>query len=184
MYNFFLAVTVSATTCMSINSGFIKSIKISPESFVIASAFQYVFSHLFEVVIFTLFMIIFKANLLFLAIYPVIFFFFFLFVLGVSFVLAAWGVYLIDLNNVWQVACRFLFFATPIFYLIPKNTWLFFINTFNPLYHYISISRDIIIYNNFPVFHGMFLAAIISVSSFFIGLFIFKKSKDKFAEKL
>ena len=184
IFNFFLSVTNSATTVIGRNAGFIKSIKIGPEAFVLASAFQFVFSHIFEIIIFIIFMFFYKASIVFLLFYPIIFFFFFLFALGVSFTLAVLGVYLIDLNNIWQVAGRFLFFATPIFYLIPKNTWLFYLSVFNPLYHYISISRDIIIYNTFPVFHGMFLVAVISVFIFFLGLFIFQKNKNKFAEKL
>ncbi|MEK7562295.1 MAG: ABC transporter permease [Patescibacteria group bacterium] len=184
MYNFFLAVTNSATSVMSSNSGFIKSIKIKPEAFVLANAFQFVFSHIFEIIIFAVFMVFYGVNLAFLLFYPVIFFFFFLFILGVSFTLATLGVYLIDLNNIWQVIGRFLFFATPIFYLIPKNTWFFSLSVFNPLYHYTSISRDIIIYDTLPVFRGMFLVSIISIIIFFAGLYIFEKNKSKFAEKL
>lgn len=184
IYNFFLAVTSSSTTVMSYNAGFLKSIKIAPESFVLANAFQYCFSHIFEVIIFIVFMIFYGANPLHIIFYPAIFLFFFLLVLGVSFTLATLGVYLIDLNNIWQVIGRFLFFATPIFYLIPGGTWFFSLSRFNPLFHYISIFRDIIIYNNMPVFYGMILVAAISVLIFFAGLFIFEKNKTKFAEKL
>lgn len=184
MYNFFLAVTGSATGVINSNAGFLKSIKINPEAFVLANAFQYAFSHIFEIIIFIIFMFFYKANLWFLVFYPVIFFFFLLFILGISFTLATLGVYLIDLNNIWQVIGRFLFFATPIFYLIPKGTWLFFLNSFNPLYHYTSIARDIIIYDTFPVLHGMLFVSIISIAIFLTGLFIFEKNKNKFAEKI
>ena len=184
MFNFFLAVTSSATNSMSSNSGFIKSIKINPEAFVLANAFQFVFSHIFEIIIFAVFMYFYKANLVLLVFYPIIFLFFFLFVLGFSFLLATLGVYLIDLNNIWQVGGRFLFFATPIFYAMPKNTWLFTLSAFNPLYHYIGIARDIIIYGSTPVFYGMFLVSAISVAIFLASLFVFKKNKSKFAEKL
>ena len=184
MFNFFLAVTSSATSIIGNNSGYLKSIKINPESFVIASALLFSFSHIFEIIIFAVFMYFYGANLILLFFYPVIFFFFFLFVLGFSFLLATFGVYLIDLNNIWQVAGRFLFFATPIFYAMPKNTWLFKLSTFNPLYHYIGIARDIVIYGAIPIFHGIFLVSAISVFIFLAGLFIFKKNESKFAEKL
>jgi len=184
MYNFFLAVTNSSTNVISYNAGFLKSIKINPESFVLANAFQFCFSHIFELIIFMAFMLFFKANLIFMLAYPIIFFFFFLFVLGFSFALATVGVYLIDLNNIWQVIGRFLFFATPIFYLLPKNIWLFYLSRFNPLYQYLTISRDIIIYNGLPVLYGMTSVAVISVLIFLAGLFIFEKNKNKFAEKL
>lgn len=184
MFNFFLQVTSASASVISQNSGFIKSIKISPESFVLASAFQFVFSHIFELVIFAIFMIFFKANLFFLVFYPVIFLFFLIFILGVSFAFAAAGVYLIDLNNIWQVAGRFLFFATPIFYAVPKGTWLFYLNTLNPLYHFTSIARDIVIYNSLPSLRGMFLVSAISILIFLAGLLIFEKNKNKFAENL
>lgn len=184
MFNFFLAVTSSATSIIGNNSGYIKSIKINPEAFVIALAMLFSFSHIFEIIIFAFFMYFYGANLLLLIFYPVIFFFFFLFVLGLSFLLATLGVYLVDLNNVWQVAGRFLFFATPIFYALPKNTWLFWLSKFNPLFHYTSIARDIIIYGAIPVFYGLFLVATISVAIFLAGFFVFKKNESKFAEKI
>ncbi len=184
MFNFFLSVTSFSTSAMGSNSGFIKSIKINPESFVIAGALQYAFSHIFEIIIFVVFMLIYGANAVFVLAYPLIFFFFFLLVLGISFFLATLGVYLVDLNNIWQVVGRFLFFATPIFYLIPQGTLLFRLSTFNPLYHYTSIARDIIVYGALPPLHGMTAVAVASILFFLCGLFIFRKNKNKFAERL
>ena len=184
MFNFFLSATSSATDIISSNAGYIKSFKTDSEMFVVANTMQFVFSHIFELIIFVFFIFIFKSNPVLILAYPVIFFFFFLFVLGVSFILATIGVYVVDLKNIWQVAGRFLFFATPIFYLIPKNTWLFSVSHFNPLFHYISIARDIIIYNNLPVFYGMLIMATMSICCFLFGVFVFQKNKNKFAEKL
>jgi lipopolysaccharide transport system permease protein len=152
--------------------------------FVVANTIQFAFSHIFELAIFLFFLVVFKMNIIFILAYPFIFFFFFLFVLGASFILSILGAYIIDFNNIWNVAGRFLFFATPIFYLIPRQTWLFAVSRFNPLYHYISISRDIIVYNTFPVFYGMLLVAVVSVCFFVVGLFVFEKNKSKLAEKL
>lgn len=184
MFNFFLAATSSSATIIGSNSGYIKSIKINPEIFVVANVLLFSFSHIFEIIIFAVFMYFYGANIIMLIFYPFIFFFFLLFVLGFSFLLATLGVYLVDLNNIWQVAGRFLFFATPIFYVMPRNTWLFWLSRFNPLYQYTSIARDIVVYGEVPVFYGMFLVSIISVFMFLVGFFVFKKNENKFAEKL
>ena len=61
---------------------------------------------------------------------------------------------------------------------------LLIFNLFNPLYYFITISRDIIIYNRMPelwMVGGIILYTLISI---IIGFTIFKKLKYKFAEMI
>jgi ABC-type polysaccharide/polyol phosphate export permease len=182
MFNFFLSTTSLATHAISSSGGVIKSMKIIQESLVMSSVFQFVFSHLLEMAVFMAFMVYFKVNILYVLFYLPIFFFFVLFVLGFSFILAAAGVYIIDLSNIWAVFCRLLWFLTPIFYVLPRSILLQMINYFNPMYHFINISREIIIYHQVPQALTLLLAIFASIFSFFLGLFIFQKFKNKFAE--
>ncbi len=185
MFNFFTAVTNFSTKVIQNNVGFIKSLKINKESFVISGILQYIFSHFFEFLILIIFAFFYKINIIWMLLfYPIIFFMFCLFTAGVSLVLAIIGVYINDLKNVWSVFIRLLWFITPIFYVIESKGLLHQISMLNPLYHFINISRDIIIYHKLPQFGTVFLAIFFSTLVFSIGLFIFEKNKSKLAEKI
>ncbi len=184
MFNFFISATTNALKSMTSNAGIIRSMKINQESLVMAGVFQFVFSHILEMVIFLMFMIYFKANFIYLIFYFPIFLFFLLFILGLSFLLATLGVYVNDMSNVWSVAVRLLWFLTPIFYVMPPSSLFQKISYINPMFHFINISREIIIYGKIPGIFTLFLMVFFSVSSLLFGLFIFRKYKSKFAERL
>lgn len=182
MFNFFISATSSATRAIASNAGLIKSTNVSRESLVISSIFQFVFSHFIEMIIFLGFMVYFKASFFAFFWYFPIFFFLLLFVLGISFILATAGVYINDLSNVWSVFCRLLWFMTPIFYVMPPTPLLQKMSYVNPMFHFINISRDIIIYGKMPGVSTMLAMIFFSLLFLFIGMFIFKRSKSRFAE--
>ena len=184
MFNFFMSSTMLASKSITDSSHLLKNIKINQESLVMSSVFQFMFSHLIEMAVFLAFMIYFEANFLNLIFYLPIFFFFILFVLGFSFMLAAIGVYISDLPNIWAVLSRLLWFLTPIFYVMSPSSLYQKINYFNPMFHFINISRELIIYNNMPQPPTLFFAAFFSLLFFSAGLLIFRKLKHKFAENI
>jgi len=182
MFNFFTNSTSIALKSIMANGNLIKSMKISLESLVMSSVFQFVFSHILEMCIFFAFMIYFKASLWLIIFYVPIFFLFLMFVLGVGFMLATVAVYISDLSNIWSVFCRLLWFLTPIFYSMPANSLFHRISYMNPMFHFINISREIIIYGRVPGFSTLLLMVFFSILIFGLGIFIFKKYKLKFAE--
>lgn len=184
MFNFFMNSTTLASRSIIDNGHLIKSMKISQESLVISSVFQFIFSHIIEMVIFLAFMVYFGANFLNLIFYFPILFFFILFVLGASFILAAIGAYVNDLSNIWGVATRLLWFLTPIFYVVPPSSLYQKINYLNPIFHFINLSRKIIIYNESPEASTLILAIIFSLLSLLFGILVFEKFKHRFAEKI
>jgi lipopolysaccharide transport system permease protein len=182
MFNFFSGLTGRATKIITSNAKFIKSMKINPESLVISQIVEGTFSHFFEVVLFFIFMIYFKISLIWILTYIIIFGFFVLFLSGLSFILSTIGAYVNDLDNVWTVLTRLLFFLTPLFYGISEGTFIYKINLFNPMYYFLTIARDLIIYNSIPEHWMLILTAVFSVLIFIIGVAIFEKFKYKFAE--
>ena len=184
MFNFFQSATIESSLSILNNRGLIKSIKFPHESLVLSNILRNLFSHLFEIIIFIIFLVIFKINLIWLLIYPLIIIFFCLFIYGISLSLSAFTVYIIDLNNIWDFVTKLLWFATPIFYSIGGQTKLFILNLFNPLYYFISLARETIIYNRLPEFWVIFGAVMYSLVSFIIGFIIFNTFKKKFAEKM
>jgi len=182
MFNFFINTTSLALKSISSNAGLVKSMKLDHESFVMSSVFQFVFSHTLEMIIFLAFMVYFKANFWLIIFYVPIFFLFLLFVLGVGFMLATIGIYISDFSNIWSVFCRLLWFLTPIFYVMPPSSLFQKISYFNPMFHFINIAREIIIYANAPGLFTLLLMVFFSFLTLLLGVLIFKKFKIKFAE--
>lgn len=123
-----------------------------------------------------------NINLTFVLIAPMIIIEFLL-IMGTSLILSIGYVYLRDLINIWGVVLQLGFFLTPIFYpdsLIPYKPIL----TLNPLYHIITIFRDIIIHGKTPSIYPVSLSIIFSFSILIIGILIFNKLKGKVIENL
>ncbi|MFA5022562.1 MAG: ABC transporter permease [Patescibacteria group bacterium] len=181
MFNFFSTATTNALGAITNNATFVKSIKINLESLVISLIIQTLYSHFFEIIIFAILLIFYGINPFYLLAYIPIIFFFSLMTLGLSFVLATIGVYTSDLNHIWRFLTQILFFATPIFYSIKKPNIIFILN---PLVYYLKISRDLIIYHQRPTIGFCLIIITMSLIIFSIGLFVFQKAKNKFAENL
>jgi lipopolysaccharide transport system permease protein len=185
MFNFFVTVTTQATSTLDKNHGFIKSLRINSESFVIATIIQFTFSHIIEMILFTIIMFFIGSHVYFILLYPILFFFFCLFTIGLSFTLATISVYFVDLQNIWSVFTILLWFVTPIFYSFQDPSSIIFkLNYINPLTHFMTVTRDVIIYHRVPTLLATLGICIFSIIVFFIGLYIFEKNKKSFAEIL
>ncbi len=183
MFNFFQQATNEATKAIIHDYGWIiKSINFPRESLIASIVLKTLFSHLFEIILFIIFLLIFKNSLIGMISYLIILAFFCFFVLGTSLILAALTVYFIDLENIWLFASRLIWLGTPIFYAIEGQTRLFYVNLFNPMYYFITIARELIIYTKIPELWVMLGAIGYSLLFFIIGLLIFNKLKVKFAE--
>jgi len=181
MFNLFRHGTISSTKVISSNSGFIKTMNVNKESFVISGLLQAIFSHLFEIIILISLMIYLNISLFGLLFYPFIFGLLVIFILGFSFILSTLGVYINDLANVWSVFVNLLWFSTPIYYVATKGN-IHFLNKINPLFYFIDSARDSLIYGTFSSFDNWIIMITISLVFLLIGLIIFYKNKNKFAE--
>ncbi len=184
MFNFFKNSTTLATNSIRNNGNLIKSIKINKEALVLSTVIQFVFSHFFELIILAIFMVYSDLSPTSLIFYIPILFFYFLFVLGISFILATLGAFINDTSNVWGVFTKILWFATPIFYVLHKGTKIYILNLFNPITYFIEITRQIFLFNSLPPLSKIVPLFIISVLTLLIGLKIFQKYENKFAEEM
>jgi len=184
MFNFFQQVTISSIINIRDHRFIIKSIRFPREALVASNVLSTLFSHLFEIVIFIVIALFFGMSLNGFLFYPFILVFFCIFIYGFSLILASLYVYFIDLEYIWNFVSRLLFFATPIFYIAIEGTNAFYVNLFNPLFYFVTVTRDVIIYNEIPEF--WMIATLITGSLAFlaVGLFIFSKLQIKFAEML
>lgn len=182
MFNFFQAVTSASTNIIRQNSGLIKSINFPKESLIFSTLLMFLFSHFFEIIILIAFILFFKIPVLTIVFYPFVLFFLCSFIFGISLILASLTVYIHDLENVWNFTSKIIWFATPIFYTLEENSKLYYLNFLNPMYYYITIARDLIIYSKMPEIWVILVAITYSLFFVFVGIVIFNKLKNKFAE--
>ena len=183
IFNFFQQTTREATRLIIRDfRGVLRSINFSREALIGSIVLKGLFSHLFEVILFIAFLLIFRHSLIGMLAYPIILFFLYIFVFGCCLILSALTVYFVDLKNIWVFASTLIWLGTPIFYAIGGQTRLFYFNLLNPLYYFITIARELIIYNKLPELWMLAGGACYSLLFLIIGLLIFGKLKIKFAE--
>ena len=182
MFNFFSQAVSSSINLIRNNSGYIKSIKIPYEVFILSTVFQAVFSHIFELFLVAILFVYFHISLIGIIWYLGIFIFFGIFVLGLCFLFSTIGLYFNDFGNIWSIVSQLLFFITPVFYTINIESHINISNLFNPLFYFLTTTRDVAIYNTFPPIWIFIILILSSALSLVIGLFFFTKFKQRFAE--
>ncbi|MBR5739073.1 MAG: ABC transporter permease [Lachnospiraceae bacterium] len=106
------------------------------------------------------------------------------FCVGVGFILSSLMVFFHDIEFLWSVFVTVWMYATPIIYSLDmfgeEARWLVTVMQFNPMYHYITFVRTIILERTAPSFAEMGLTVLISLVFFGVGLLVFRKSQDRF----
>ena len=183
VFNFFRKTTTAAANCLINNDRLITGVRIHSEVFVLAAVFEGVLVHAFEMLILVGLLVWFGLPLVYLLGYALVFGLFAPFVCGVSFVLAVCGVYFTDINNIWNLLTRLLWFATPIFYgkqlTLPLN-----LNRLNPMFHFIDFAREIIIYHRLPALLPSIGMLMLSCGFGLGGYAVFKRLRTRLVEKL
>lgn len=182
IFNFFQQTTIEATHALTEKHLLIRSFPFTFITVPAATVFSNAFSHFFELAVFVSVMAYFSVPLNGLIFYIPIFIIIFVFTLGCTLALSALTVYFADIKNIWNYGIKLLWFATPIFYSAEQHYLLKRFNTYNPLYYFIDISREIIIYQKIPSPEAIFFVAAFSVGTFLFGYFVFNSLKNKFPE--
>lgn len=108
-----------------------------------------------------------------------------LLVLWVSLLLAVMYVYVHDLDNVYEVGVRLLFFVTPIFYsvaiLSPAAQRLALLN---PLAHVIAYARMLILDGRLPPLGSLAGFFLLNVLLVYAALMIFRRAEPALLERL
>lgn len=116
---------------------------------------------------------------------PLILLPYFLLLLGLSWFLAALGVYLRDIQQITGTLATLLLFLSPIFYsinILPENLQaLIFLN---PLSYIVESARAVLIYGQLPDFIGWVIYSLIAVLVAMSGYFFFRKVRPGFADVL
>lgn len=184
MFNFFRQATMETARTVFENKWIIKSINFPRQALIYSIILKALFSHIFEIVVFSFFLLFFKISLIGIVFYLFIIVLFCFFTIGVSFILSTLTVHLVDVENVWLFGTQLLWFGTPIFYTVEKQTILFKLNLLNPMYYFITIARDVLIYTKTPELWMILGVVGYTVTTFLFGIIVFNKYEKKFAEMI
>ena len=183
-WNFFNLASSTSMRNIIQNSALIKSLNFKREALIISGVLMALITHFFELIVFVIFLLYFGINPILAIFFPIVLLLQFLFTLGIGFALSSWFVYFRDLDNIWIFVSRIWWFLTPIFYSSSGEGLLYTVNLLNPMYYFIDVSRDLLIYARIPEYSSLVILSLFSINSFILGYLIFTKLKNKFAELL
>lgn len=112
---------------------------------------------------------------------PYIFLCLFVFTVGMSLFLSCVSVFLRDVFYIYGIVLIMWNYLTPVFYsieIIPASIQSVY--KLNPLYHFLTATRQIVLYGQAPSSVTLLLLAAVSVLTLAIGSIVFKKNQDKF----
>ena len=107
--------------------------------------------------------------------------FLFIFSCGLALLLSALTVYFRDMQHLYGILVMGWMYATPLFYPVEAlPEYLLPIMKLNPLYHYINLFRNLVMYGNIPgpnTWVANIASAIVSLA---LGLWAFRKLQKNF----
>lgn len=159
-----------------------KFVPIRKDVLVLSLVLHALVSHVFELIIFFLFAWFMGTITVYALLFPVVVVPNFMFSLCVGYFLSVQYVYFRDVAQIWPVLVSVCWFGTPIFYsLVPCGPGSK-ASMFNPLYHAIHISRDMLVYGRLPDMVFLGLLTTFAFVTFVVGYLIFMCFSPRFPE--
>lgn len=104
-----------------------------------------------------------------------------LFTAGLGLLLSALAVFFRDVMYLWGVLITAWTYATPLFYPVELlSGWMQDVMFFNPMYHYVTYFRDIMMWNINPGGMENLICLGMALITFGVGLLVFRKTEHKF----
>ena len=151
---------------------------IFPLSRTIFSFYNFLITFIPAIIVLSYYRIGISASLLFL---PLFLMYYFMFTLGVGFVLATAEVFLRDVQHLYGVLLLALGYVTPIFYPAEAlSEQMQFALKFNPLFHYVKYFRNVMFYHRCPTIEENFVCLTIALAVLMIGIVFFNKKQKNF----
>lgn len=182
LFSFTTESTTTAMHAMISNSSLIKKVYIPKYLFPLSNMLSAMVNLCFSLIAMFIVMIITKAPFhITLLLIPIPIFYTFLFATGLGILLSALTVFFRDIAHFYGVFTLAWMYMTPIFYpvtMLPET--IFKIMQFNPMYHYVTFMRDLVLNGTFPSMSENLICLAMGLVMLFIGLFVFYKKQDKF----
>jgi lipopolysaccharide transport system permease protein len=115
---------------------------------------------------------------------PIIFFLHMVFTVGVTVAIATMIVFMRDIEHAVSILVAIWFYLTPILYpvsMIPDS--FLWVTKINPMYPMISLYHDLTLFHKFDPF-TFGISFVVAVLTLFVGIYIFRRCKNAFADVL
>ena len=182
LWSFFSESTNTAMNSVMANGALIKKVYIPKYIFPISRVFSSFVTMSFSLVAIVIVMIATGIRItpaLLLA--PIPLGMLLIFCMGVGMVLSALAVYFRDIVHLYSVLTLAWMYMTPIFYPIEAlPTEVATIVELNPLYHYITFFRSLVLHGALPTLDVWCNCFVACVVVFFAGLWVFRKLQRNF----
>lgn len=186
VFNFFAESSRASASIILSNINYVKKIIFPLEVLPLVTICSALFHMVISLIVWLFFYVIFlgvppATIFLFpIAIAPLI-----MCVLGISYFLAATGVYLRDTAQIVDISVTALLFLSPVFFPLSSLPQLYqTIMKFNPLAISIETARDILIWDELPSGDVYLLYLLLSALTLFLGFAWFQKTRKGFADVL
>lgn len=191
LFDFFTSSTKQAMTSFRRNSAIIKKVYVPKYMYPLSSIFSNFVTFAITMLCLICVWIFFKltgisnGHALNLTWYALLFFvpmiILLVFSTGVGLILSVLSVYFRDIEYIWDVVTRLLFYMVPIIYPLKKITsdWIVVIIKINPLYSMIELFRQCVLYGYMMSGKLLLYSTVISVFTLLVGILIFNKASDK-----
>lgn len=185
-WNFFTTVMNQGMITIRMNAGIIKKVYFPREILPISVALSGLVNFFISSIIIIVFCLFGGVGIsIHILLFPIIAICQFFFTLGLILIFSAVNIYIKDTEYIIQFFINLLFYATPILYtpdLLPGM--LQWVIKLNPMAQMVIAYRDAFMYHMLPGVASMVYIIGISIASFIIGLFIFRKLERGFAEEV
>lgn len=105
----------------------------------------------------------------------------YIFTLGMGLLMSTLAVFFRDMTHLFSVLLTLWMYMTPIIYPISMvPDFVKDIITYNPMYYYVELFREIILYNQLPTLELNLICLACSIATLVFGLFVFYKNQHKF----
>lgn len=183
IFNYFSEATNSAMTSVVSNFQLMNKVYMPKYIFPLSKCLFSGINFLLSLIPLLLVVIITGAPITWLYVFlPYVFVCIFLFALGVGLFLATVSVFLRDVFYIYGIVVLIWQYFTPLFYDINMfdNQTIVAILRLNPLYHYLSFARTILIDGQMPSGLTFLTCGVSALVTVIIGGIIFKAKQDKF----
>ena len=186
VFNFFSLAWQSATVSIYGNVGLIKRVPLARELLPVATVLANSLHFVIQIGLLIVLALIagYGVNVYWLLL-PVIFALEIVFVCGLSLITSALDVYFRDVRYVVESTTTVLFWMVPIFYsfaMIPNEYRALF--QFNPVAAVVMACREIILESRMPAESLLMKLTAVSLAFLGVGLMVFRRLKDNFADYL
>jgi ABC-type polysaccharide/polyol phosphate export permease len=182
IFNFFSEATTSAMSSIVNGGALIKKVYLPKYIFPFSRTLSSFVNLLFSLLAIVIMLFITKVPVTpILLLFPLPLLYVLLFSIGVGLILSVCMVYFRDTAHLYGVFLTAWMYFTPIFYpesIVPAFTRNLL--KFNPLYHFIQIFRQVVLYGQMPTMKENLICVGVCVVSIFVGLLFFRKNQDKF----